>query len=293
MAKRNFADKIKLTSYDDMFKIDDDVCVDGNIVEVPLGELHTFKNHPFSVVEDEKMDETVESIKKYGVLVPGIVRPRDNGGYEIISGHRRHHASILAGKETMPVIIKECTDDEATIIMVDSNIQRESILPSEKAKAYKMKYEALKHQGTSGGSTLANIGESSGDSRKTVQRYVWLANLTDELLGLVDEGKLGFMQGVDISFVEKKVQEWVYDVISSIGCTVSRVQSAQIKELSKKNELTLSAIRDILKKESKGDRKVVFNAKRLNSYFEPHMTNEDIENIIINLLEEWKQKRGN
>ena len=192
----------------------------------------------------------------------------------------------------MPVIIKECSDDEATIIMVDSNIQRESILPSEKAKAYKMKYEALKHQGANGGSSLEKIGEGSGDSYKTVQRFVWLANLTEDLLKLVDEGKLGFVQGVDISFIDTKEQEWVYDAILSTGCSISKVQAANIKNLSKSKELTLAAVRDILKKESKSDRKVVFNAKRLNSYFEPHMSNEDIENIIINLLEEWKKKGG-
>ena len=293
MSKRNLQGKIKLTSYNDMFGgIDENEVSGGDIKEIPLSELHTFKDHPFSVIDDEKMAETVESIKKYGVLVPGIARPRKAGGYEIISGHRRHHASALAGLETMPMIIKECSDDEATIIMVDANIQREDILPSEKARAYKMKYEALKHRGRAGGVTVEDMAETSGESSKTVQRYIWLANLMDELLKLVDAKKLGFVQGVDISFLSKEEQEWVYDIIQSTGCSISTVQSAEIKELHKAERLTVSTLRKILSNEKLEKRKVVFNAKKLDSYFTPDMTNNDIEELILRLLDEWKEKGG-
>lgn len=294
MSRRNLGEKIKLTSYDDMFGGVDakEVVVEGEIKEIPLSELHTFKDHPFSVIEDEKMAETVESIKKYGVLVPGIARPRKAGGYEILSGHRRHHASALAGLETMPMIIKNCTDDEATIIMVDANIQREDVLPSEKARAYKMKFEALKHQGRAGGITIEDMAENSGESSKTVQRYIWLANLTDELLKLVDNKKLGFVQGVDISFLPKDKQEWVYDIIQSTGCSISSVQSAEFKELHKAERLTVSTLRKILSNEKVEKRKVTFNAKKLDSYFTPDMSNADIEELIIKLLDEWKEKGG-
>ena len=176
MAKRNLGEKIKLSTYDEMFGTDtfghDDQKSEGQIINVPLRELHTFKNHPFKVLDDEKMEETVESVKAYGVLVPGIARPRKGGGYEIISGHRRRRASEIAGKTEMPFMVREYTDDEATIIMVDSNIQREDISISEKAKAYSMKYEAMKHQGAAGGISLEKMSEESGESRKTIQRYI-------------------------------------------------------------------------------------------------------------------------
>ena len=168
MSKRNLGEKIKLTSYDDMFGDDVlasspvDLKQEGQIVDVPLEKLHTFENHPFRVMDDESMDEMVESIKEYGVIVPAIARPRKEGGYELISGHRRHHASKLAGKDTMPVIIRDCDNDEATVIMVDANIQREDILISEKAKAYRMKYEAMKHQGSAGGLSLKEMSDQAG-----------------------------------------------------------------------------------------------------------------------------------
>ena len=207
--------EIQLTTYDDLLGISNEESVDTEkIIIVPLNDLYDFKDHPFRVVDDEKMEETTESIKKYGVLVPGIARPRVGGGYEIIAGHRRKRGSERAGKSEMPVIVRNYTDDEATIIMVDSNIQREDILPSEKAKAYFMKYEAMKHQGSkSGGLTLDEIGEKAGESGKTVQRYIWLSRLSDELLELVDNKKIGFMQGVDISFLTEEQQQWVLVIL--------------------------------------------------------------------------------
>ncbi len=221
--RKNLADKIKLGGYDALFGEPEGE----QIVEAPLDNLHNFKNHPFRVSDDEKMEETVESVKQYGVLVPGIARPRKGGGYEIISGHRRKRASELAGRETMPVVVRQYSDDEATIIMVDANIQREDILPGEKAKAYRMKYEAMKHQGKkAGGRTIEEMGEDAGESAKTVQRYLWLSHLSDGLLDLVDRKKLGFMQGVDISFLTEEAQGWVYVLIAETGAGVSAAQSA-------------------------------------------------------------------
>lgn len=298
MSKRNLTERIKLTSYDDIFGGEDEATnqniqnSDGQIMEVPLTELHTFKDHPFRVSDDEKMEETVESVKKYGILVPGIARPLDSGGYEIISGHRRHHAATLAGLETMPMIIKECSDDEATVIMVDANIQREDILPSEKAKAYSMKYEALKHQGIVGGLTLEAMGESVGENAKTVQRFIWLSRLTESLLTLVDEGRLGMGQGVDFSFLSVETQGWIYDVITETNCGVSGVQSAMIKEKFKEGSLTASYIRELLCHVKPVKRKVTFDSKKLDSYFAPNMTSQDIEALIIKLLDDWKEKGG-
>lgn len=296
MAKRNLGEKIKLSTYDEMFGTDtfghDDQKSEGQIINVPLRELHTFKNHPFKVLDDEKMEETVESVKAYGVLVPGIARPRKDGGYEIISGHRRRRASEIAGKTEMPFMVREYTDDEATIIMVDSNIQREDISISEKAKAYSMKYEAMKHQGAAGGISLEKMSEESGESRKTIQRYICLARLSDELLELVDNKKLGVMQGLEISYLDEAQQSIVYKVIEELGCVISVEQASRIREADKKGYLNEAYIKDMLTYVKQPVRKVVFNQKRLDSYFEPNMSNSDIEELIVKLLDEWKKKGG-
>ena len=209
MSKTGSAVKVKLNSFDDLFGSSEmQMAGAEQIINAPLAELHDFKNHPFRVVDDEKMEETTESIRQYGVLVPGIARPRAGGGYELIAGHRRKRGSQRAGKSEMPVIVRNYSDDEATIIMVDSNIQREDILTSEKAKAYKMKYEAMKHQGKkSGKNTLDQVRETAGENSKKVQRYIWLARLSDGLLEMVDNKKLGFSQGVDISFLSEEAQK--------------------------------------------------------------------------------------
>ena len=296
MAKRNFGEKIKLSTYDEMFGTDtfghDDQKSEGQIINVPLSELYTFKNHPFKVLDDEKMEETVESVKAYGVLVPGIARPRKGGGYEIISGHRRRRASEIAGKTEMPFMVREYTDDEATIIMVDSNIQREDISISEKAKAYSMKYEAMKHQGAAGGISLEKMSEESGESRKTIQRYICLARLSDELLELVDNKKLGVMQGLEISYLDEAQQSIVYKVIEELGCVISVEQASRIREADKKGYLNEAYIKDMLTYVKQPVRKVVFNQKKLDSYFEPNMSNSDIEELIVKLLDEWKKKGG-
>ena len=238
------------------------------IINAPLAELYDFKNHPFRVVDDEKMEETTESIRQYGVLVPGIARPRAGGGYELIAGHRRKRGSQRAGKSEMPVIVRNYSDDEATIIMVDSNIQREDILPSEKAKAYKMKYEAMKHQGKkSGKNTLDEVGEAAGENAKKVQRYIWLARLSEELLEMVDTKKLGFSQGVDISFLSEEAQQWVEVIIEEQGCNVSTVQSGKLKEYGKSGELTLAMVRLILTEEKPKERKFTMKSDKIGKYF--------------------------
>lgn len=283
--RKNLADKIKLGGYDALFG---ETEVE-QIIEVPLNSLHNFKNHPFRVLDDGKMEETVESIRQHGVLVPGIARPRKGGGYEIIAGHRRKHGLELAGKETMPFVVRDYTDDEATIIMVDSNIQREDILPSEKAKAYRMKYDALKHQGKkAGGRTIEEMGEDAGESAKTIQRYLWLSRLSDGLLDLVDRKKLGFMQGVDISFLAEEAQGWVHSLIAETGAGVNAAQSAKLKEYGKTGELTPAMVSLILSEEKPKERKVTLKADKITRYFPNDYSNEEIEEVIIGLLEKWK-----
>lgn len=294
MSKTGSAAKVKLNTFDDLFG-SSEVEKTGleQIINAPLKDLYEFKDHPFRVVDDEKMEETTESIRQYGVLVPGIARPRTGGGYELIAGHRRKRGSERAGKIEMPIIVRDYSDDEATIIMVDSNIQREDILPSEKAKAYKMKYEAMKHQGKkSGKNTLEEVGETAGENAKKVQRYIWLARLSDTLLEMVDSKKLGFSQGVDLSFLSEEAQQWVQVVLEDSRCAVSMVQSAKLKEYGKNGELTLAMVRLILTEEKPKERKVTLKADRIKEYFAEDYSNEEIENIIISLLDKWKTERG-
>lgn len=291
-AKTGSAAKIKMESFDDLFggSATQDNGIE-QIINAPLAELHTFKDHPFRVEDDEKMEETTESIRQHGVLVPGIARPRAGGGYEIIAGHRRKRGSELAGKTEMPVIVRNYTDDEATIIMVDSNIQREDILPSEKAKAYAMKYEAMKHQGKkSGKNTLDEVGEAAGENAKKVQRYIWLSRLSSELLEMVDTKKLGFSQGVDISFLTEEAQQWVQVIIEEQGCNVSMVQSGKLKEYGKSGELTLAMVKLVLSNEKPKERKITIKSDKISRYFSDSYSNEEIESIIITLLDKWKEE---
>ena len=294
MSKTGSAAKVKLNSFDDLFGNNEmQTAGTEQIINAPLAELHDFKNHPFRVVDDEKMEETTESIRQYGVLVPGIARLRAGGGYELIAGHRRKHGSQRAGKSEMPVIVRNYSDDEATIIMVDSNIQREDILPSEKAKAYQMKYEAMKHQGKkSGKNTLDEVGEAAGENAKKVQRYIWLARLSDELLDLVDTKKIGFSQGVDISFLSEEAQQWVEVIIEEQRCSVSTVQSGKLKEYGKSGELTLAMVRLILTEEKPKERKFTMKSDKIGRYFSDSYSNEEIEDIILSLLDKWKKEVG-
>ena len=293
MARVNSASKINIDSFDDLFgnTTREDSSSSEQVVEVLLEDLHTFQNHPFRVVDDAKMEETVESIKKYGVLMPGIVRPRLEGGYEIIAGHRRKRGSELAGKTTMPVFIRNYTDEEAVVIMVDTNIQREDILPSEKAKAYRMKYEAMKHQGKLGGNTLEVLGEQAGESKKTVQRYIRLAYLSDELLDLVDKKKIGFMQGVDISYLSEEEQKWVFAVVSTQKGTITTTQAGKLKEYAKRGELTVAVVELLLTEQKLPERKVTIKAEKISKYFPEDYSSEDMETVIMELLEEWNRKR--
>lgn len=284
---------IQLTTYQDLLGVEENTGAGTEkVVIAPLTELFDFKDHPFKVLDDEKMEETTESIRQHGVLVPGIARPRTGGGYELIAGHRRKRGSERAGKSEMPIIVRNYTDDEATIIMVDSNIQREDILPSEKAKAYKMKYEAMKHQGKKAGmNTLDKVGEAAGENAKKVQRYIWLSRLSDVLLDMVDKKKLGFSQGVDISFLLEDEQQWVQVILEEQGCNVSTVQSGKLKEYGKRGELTFAMVRLILKEEKARIRKVTLKANKISKYFEEDYSSEEIEKIIIQLLDEWKNRQ--
>lgn len=291
-AKTGSASKIKMESFDDLFGGSGAQETGAEqIINAPLADLYEFKDHPFKVLDDEKMEETTESIRLYGVLVPDIARSRAGGGYELIAGHRRKHGSERAGKTEMPIIVRNYSDDEATIIMVDSNIQREDILPSEKAKSYKMKYEAMKHQGKkSGKNTLDEVGEAAGENAKKVQRYIWLARLSDVLLEMVDTKKLGFSQGVDISFLSEEAQQWVEVIIEEQGCNVSTVQSGKLKEYGKSGELTLAMVRLILTEEKPKERKVTLKADKIGKYFSDSYSNEEIENVIISLLDKWREE---
>lgn len=290
--KSKSAQKVKLASYDDLFGTSEPMS--GEVItSVPIGLLHTFKDHPFRVADDIKMQETVESVKKYGILVPGIVRPHPENGYEVVAGHRRWRACELAGLEEMPVIIRELDDDAATIIMVDTNIQREDILPSEKAHAYKMKYEAIKHQGSKGEKHTAElVGEAAGESGRTVQRYIRLAELVHELLDYVDAGKIPMMAGEKLSYLKEEGQAWVAEAIANSGLFPSKGQAEQLKVLSEAGELTEGKVYAILVKKENGGAGVTIPAKKIRGYFPTDYSKEQIEEVIYTLLEQWKVTEG-
>ena len=290
---------VSLTSYDDIFGPEETY---ERVQEIPLAELHPFKNHPFKVIDDEAMLRTVESVARYGVLAPAIARPRVEGGYELVAGHRRHHASELAGKETMPVIVRELDDDAAVILMVDSNLQRERILPSERAFAYKMKMEAIKHQGsrsdlTSGQvvqkSSLEQIAEGTGESYKQVQRYIRLTELIPELLKMVDEGIIKFNPAVELSFLKKEEQENFIEAMDYSQNTPSLSQAQRLKKLSQDGKCTLEAMCAVMDEQKKEELdKVVIKNDVLKKYFPKSYTPKQMESTIIKLLEQWQKKRN-
>lgn len=273
------------------------------IVELPLSELHPFKNHPFKVKDDDAMMETADSIRQYGVLVPAIARPCPEGGYEIIAGHRRHRASELAEKETMPVIVRSLDDDAATIIMVDSNLQREGLLPSERAYAYKMKLEAIKHQGVRTDLTSPQVGQKSGwavnqvasdagASKSQVQRYIRLTELIPPLLDMVDEKKIAFNPAYELSFLTKEEQAQLVETMDYEQATPSLSQAQRMKKLSQIGKLTEDEILKIMSEEKKGDLdKVTFTSDTLRKYFPRSYTPKKMEETIIKLLEQWQRKR--
>ena len=301
---KSSAKKVELASVDDLFSTEEgrqDAKLE-KIQEIPLSELHPFKNHPFKVKDDEAMMETADSVRQYGVLVPAIARPDPEGGYELVAGHRRHRASELAGKETMPVIVRDLDDDAATIIMVDSNLQRESLLPSERAFAYKMKLEAVKHQGArtdltsrqvGGKLEMADvIGAKAGDSGRQVQRYIRLTELIPELLDMVDEKKIAFNPAYELSFLKKEEQVQLLDAMDSEQATPSLSQTQRLKKFSQEGHLSLDVMRAIMGEEKKSDLdKVTFTSDTLRKYFPKSYTPQRMQETIIKLLEAWQKKR--
>lgn len=277
--------------------------VDSNtIAEVELTELHPFKNHPFKVLDDELMQQTIDSISQVGVLSPAVVRPDPNGGYEIISGHRRLHACEAAGLDTMPVIVKNLTDDEAVIFMVDSNLQRENILPSERALAYKMKMEALKHQGKRRNSTLDQAGPKSwtaeklsaesGDSPTQVKRYIRMAELIPELLTKVDDKEIALTPAVEIAYLSQEEQRDFLDAMDYSQNSPSFSQAQRIRKLSKNGACTVEAMREIMSEEKKSELdKITIDTDDIKKYFPRSFTPRQMYNTIIKLLDGWMKKR--
>lgn len=302
---KSSAKNIKLASVDDLFSTEESRIDEKRekIIDIPLSELHSFKNHPFKVKDDDSMMETAQSIKEYGVLVPAIARPDPNGGYELVAGHRRHRASELAGKETMPVIIRDLDDDAATIIMVDSNLQREELLPSERAFAYKMKLDAIKHQGTRTDLTSVQVeqklsardrvakeaGEKSG---LQVMRYIRLTHLIPELLDMADNKKIALNPAYELSFLKKDEQIDLLDAIDSEQSTPSLSQAQRFKKLSQEGKLTVDIMRVVLSEEKKSQEgKLVFEVKSVEKYFPSSYTTKNMQEKIIQLLEQWQRSR--
>lgn len=300
---KSSAQKIQMAGFDDLFGSSPAIDDEKHVQEIPLTELHPFKNHPFQVRDDEAMRETAESIARYGVLVPGIARPRPEGGYEIVAGHRRMHGSKLAGKKTMPFIVRKMDDDEATVIMVDSNLQREKLLPSEKAWAYKMKLEALKHQGKRLESTCApavhkmktrdqiaiDAGEKSG---MAVTRYISLTKLISPLLVLVDEEKLAVSAAADyISDLPENEQTDLVSVMNRLQVIPGRGQLAKIKQYSKEGTLTAAVIDAILSEARPVSMQVTLKKDRLRQYFPQSYTASQMEEVIFSLLEDWRDQQ--
>lgn len=292
---KSSANKISLISLDDIFKTTD-LEKDNEtekVYEIPISELHSFNNHPFQVKDDEQMQEMVNSIKEYGVLVPCIVRIHKNSGYEIISGHRRKRASELAGKETIPAIIMDLTDDESIIIMVDTNLQREIILPSEKAFAYKMKLEAIKHQGKISGQIGTKsreiIAEDTGDSGRQIQRYIRLTELIPPLLKMVDNEKLSFGTSVELSYLKNLEQEILLKYIEMFSVYPSINHAQQLKKHSQEKEVTTDIIKEVLSVKTPKQRKLIFTNTKLKEYFPISYTTQQIESTIIELLQNWKK----
>ncbi len=272
------------------------------IVEMKLTELHPFKNHPFKVLDDELMQQTIDSISQVGVLTPAVVRPDPGGGYEIISGHRRLHACEAAGLATMPVIVKDLTDDEAVIFMVDSNLQRENILPSERALAYKMKMEALKHQGQRNNSTLDHVGPKSwtvaklsaesGDSPTQVKRYIRMAELIPELLTKVDEKELSLTPAVELAYLTQDEQQGFLDAMDYSQNAPSLSQAQRIRKLSQNGTCTVEAMREIMSEEKKNDLdKITIEPDEIKRYFPRSFTPSQMKNTILKLLETWMKNR--
>lgn len=296
--------KPSLTSYDDIFSTEASRQQE-QIQRLALSELHPFKDHPFRVLDDDRMMETVESVKEYGVLVPIIARPMPDGGYEIVSGHRRKRACELAGLNEIPAIVRDLDDDEAVIIMVDNNLQRENILPSERAKAYQMKLEAIKHQGERRDLTSDQVGqklkvavervaENAGESKSQVQRFIRLNNLEPPLIDKVDAGKLAFTPAVELSYLKPEEQQWLDTALENTQQTPSLSQAQRMKRESKQGTLSEQGIMEIMTENkqtipAKGS--VVLPQEKLTKYFPRSYTTEQMEKVIFKLLDYWMRKR--
>ena len=301
---KSSAKKIELASVDDLFSTEEgrqDAKLE-KIQEIPLSELHPFKNHPFKVKDDEAMMETADSIKQYGVLVPAIARPDPEGGYELVAGHRRHRASELAEKETMPVIVRDLDDDAATIIMVDSNLQRENLLPSERAFAYKMKLDAIKNQGTRSDLTSTQVvsklrsneklGAENNQSRETVRRFIRLTNLIPELLDMVDNKTVSFNPAVELSYLSPEQQQEVIRAMDDTQNFPSVSQAKRIKKLAQDGTFTTETVVAIMGEEKKSELDTVtIKNDTLRKYFPRSYTPKQMEDTIIKLLEQWQKKR--
>ncbi len=304
---KSSAKKVELASVDDLFSTEESRADAGRekVVEISLSELHPFKGHPFKVKDDDAMMETADSIRQYGVLVPAIARPDPEGGYELVAGHRRHRASELAEKETMPVIVRDLDDDAATIIMVDSNLQRESLLPSERAFAYKMKLEAMKRQaGRPSKENCSQVGndfgkkssevlaEQVGQSKNQIFRYIRLTELIPELLNMVDEKKIALNPAYELSFLKKEEQTQLLDAMDSEQATPSLSQAQRLKKFSQEGRLSIDVMRAIMGEEKKSDLdKVTFTSDTLRKYFPKSYTPARMQETIIKLLEQWQKKR--
>ena len=299
---------ISLSSYDDIFETDESRADSQleKVQKIPISELVPFKNHPFKVVDDEAMLRTTESIAQFGVLTPLIARPLEDGGYEIISGHRRAHAAEAAGLTEVPVIVRDMNDDAATVLMVDSNLQREQILPSERAFAYKMKLEAMKRQGertdlqedgTSRqvvGKLEASdiLGQDTGESGRQVQRFIRLTNLIPELLDMVDQKQISFNPAVELSYLTPEEQQHVIEAMDFTQAAPSLSQAQRLKKLSQEGGCTLEAMQDILGEVKKGDlERVAFKSEQLRKYFPKSYSPKQMQDTIIKLLEQWQKKR--
>ena len=299
--------KLSLTSYDEIFSTEESRADERRekVTEIPLSQLHPFRNHPFKVQDDERMLDTAESIREYGVLVPAIVRPREEGGYEIVAGHRRHFASQIAGLDTMPAIIRDLDDDAATIIMVDSNLQRESILPSERAWAYRMKLEAIdrvKGRPKNVGQVVPDyfgkrsteiVAEGTGESYKQVQRFIRLTELIPPLLDMVDERKIAFNPAVELSYLKPEEQVELLDAMDSEQATPSLSQAQRLKRFSQESKLNIDMMRAIMSEEKKPieDRSVTFDEKELDEMFPKSFPREKRKPLIKQLVARWLRTR--
>ncbi len=301
---KSSAKNINLTSVDDLFSTEESRADAGRekVLEIPLTELFPFKDHPFKVKDDEAMLDTAESIKEYGVLVPAIARPRDEGGYELVAGHRRHRASELAELQTMPVLVRNLVDDAATSIMVDRNLQRENILPSERAFAFKLKLDAIKRQGARTDLTSVQVGQKlnardvvakeAGASAVQIQRFIRLTELTPELLDMVDDKKIAFNPAVELSYLKPEEQQNLLEAMDMEQATPSLSQAQRLKKFSAEGKCTLEAMCAIMSEEKKGELdKVTLTSDKLRKYFPKSYTPQKMEETILKLLETWHKKR--